>query len=89
MKFTLVPIIAMAATAKAMFDTETVGGYATSCKHMALVEQNKHTGLRAECQVGGNATQCSILDLNDCFGMNEIRRNLQPIDKYVDAHYYV
>lgn len=75
MKYTVALVIAALATVKAKGV-----GYDATCGFAALVEHNNHTGLRAICETG-NTTQCSILDLNDCFELNRVTGNIKPKDK--------
>ncbi|KAI2618134.1 hypothetical protein GGR54DRAFT_648628 [Hypoxylon sp. NC1633] len=77
MKFALALVVAVASMVKA----DDKGGFAASCKHLALVEHNNHTGLRAECQATGNTTQCSILDLNECYMYKRTTGNIEASDE--------
>ncbi|KAI1391983.1 uncharacterized protein F4822DRAFT_441161 [Hypoxylon trugodes] len=73
-------IIAMAVVSMAVNPGYFLGNLSSNCEHFALVMQNNHTGLRAQCQGHGNTTQCSILDLNDCFGYITANHGFDPVD---------
>ncbi|KAI0165403.1 hypothetical protein GGR52DRAFT_558598 [Hypoxylon sp. FL1284] len=60
------------------------GGYSGNCNNVSLVDLgDAHIGLRAYCNAGASAHQCSILDLNYCYGTTgESRRlSLEEMDK--------
>ncbi|KAI0376030.1 hypothetical protein F5Y04DRAFT_286350 [Hypomontagnella monticulosa] len=78
MKFTIALIIATVATVAAL--KPKFNGYDTTCGFAALVEHNNHTALRAICETS-NTTQCSILDLNNCFEWRQSNSNIMPKDK--------
>ncbi|KAI0008513.1 hypothetical protein F4779DRAFT_435303 [Xylariaceae sp. FL0662B] len=44
------------------------GGYLEDCQNMTVTETNGHLGLKADCKTSAGSTQCSLLDLNDCYG---------------------
>ncbi|KAI8961487.1 hypothetical protein F5Y11DRAFT_366714 [Daldinia sp. FL1419] len=55
------------------------GGYAKDCQNLTLVDMdNSHVGLRASCKVA-NKVQCSVLDLWQCYGLDD--GVLKPQDK--------
>ncbi|KAI1082892.1 hypothetical protein F5B20DRAFT_530771 [Whalleya microplaca] len=48
--------------------TNADGGYNSNCKNIAVTVRNGHLALRADCKTNSGSTQCSLLDLNDCYG---------------------
>ncbi|KAI2631459.1 hypothetical protein GGS26DRAFT_95869 [Hypomontagnella submonticulosa] len=44
------------------------GGYSQECQNITAVAVGSHTNLRAYCKDPSGALQCSILDLNYCYG---------------------
>ncbi|KAI1378091.1 hypothetical protein F4677DRAFT_458794 [Hypoxylon crocopeplum] len=47
------------------------GGYANDCKNLTAVSISDSFALRAYCPATSGTPQCSILDLNDCYGTND------------------